>query len=86
MSIGAIIANQSQLSLPSRHCLHSLAPVSTNRPLYEYVNQFDYYFSISRYCSDQAYYKLCTVREKALCLMEHNTVLNFQLMKFHFEG
>ena len=51
MLMGAIIANQSQLSLPSRHCLHSLAPVSTNRPLYEYVNQLDYYFSISQYCS-----------------------------------
>ena len=33
----------------------------------------------------QEYYKLYTVREKALCLMEHNIVLNFQLMKLHFE-
>ena len=34
----------------------------------------------------QAYYKLYTVREKPPCLMEHNTVLNLQLMKFHFKG
>ena len=52
MPMGAIIANQSQIFLPSNHYLHSLAPVSTTRPLYEYVNQLDYYFSISRYCSD----------------------------------
>ena len=52
MPVGAAIANQSQLFLPSSHYLHSLAPVSTNRPLYEYVNQLDYYFSISRHCSD----------------------------------
>ena len=52
MPMGAIIANPSQIFLPSNHYLHSLAPVSTTRPLYEYVNQLDYYFSISRYCSD----------------------------------
>ena len=33
----------------------------------------------------QAYYKLYTVGEKALCLMKHNIVLDFQLIKFHFE-